>query len=100
MTEHELPKMDEAEWQRRSTFYSSVGQAISLWASMENKLVEIAALLLGTSEIKSGLMFFSISNFHVWLNTIDELFNLEPALQQFRPVWGTESDTLRQLNDV
>jgi hypothetical protein len=44
----------QEDWKERSEFYSSVGQAISMWASMEDLLVEIAALLLDTSEEKAG----------------------------------------------
>ena len=60
----------------RRGLYTRVGQAISFWASMETRLVTIAALLLGTSEQKAGLLMYSIMNFNVWLIIIDELFSM------------------------
>lgn len=63
MTENVPPVVDNAIWKRHQELYSSVGQAISMWASMEGEVVEIAAILLGTTERKTGLVLYSIMNF-------------------------------------
>jgi hypothetical protein len=93
---------DSAQWDRkkRSGFYSSVGQAISVWAAMETNLVEIAALLLGTSEEKAGLLMYSIMNFHVWLDIIDELFSIEARYQTHKAMWTVQKEKLRGMNDT
>jgi hypothetical protein len=67
---------------------------------MEGKLVEIAALLLGTDENKTGLMMYSIMNFNVWLNIIDELFALEPKFSGHKSDWTAVSSDLRAINDT
>jgi hypothetical protein len=84
----------------RSIFYSAVGQAISLWAAMEGTLVEIAAKLFDTTDRKTGLILYSITNFHSWLNIIDELFLLEVKYNSHKPDWGLASARLRSLNDI
>jgi hypothetical protein len=90
----------QEDWEERSEFYRSVGQAISMWASMEDLLVEIAALLLDTSEEKAGLLMYSIINFNVWLNIIDELFSIEPRYQTHKATWTAQSEKLRGMNDT
>jgi hypothetical protein len=87
-------------WEVRASFYAGVGQEISLWASMEGLLIEVTAALLGTTRNKSGLVLYSIMNFHVWLNIIDDLFNLEPQHAHHRNTWTNISDDLRRMNDV
>ena len=84
----------------RRGLYTRVGQAISFWASMETRLVTIAALLLGTSEQKAGLLMYSIMNFNVWLIIIDELFSMEPRYQHHKATWTAQSDELRGMNDT
>lgn len=98
--DEEQKKAFEAEWPRRQDFYSSVGQAISAWAAMETYLVRIASCLLTTTEHKTGLMFYSIMNFHSWLAIIDELFALDPNYSAFRQRWIKASENLKAYNDI
>jgi hypothetical protein len=87
-------------WVNQLPFYASVGEAISLWASMEGRLVQIAAKLLGTTDQKAGLVLYSIANFFAWLGIIEELFILETKYADRKAAWGIASDRLRSLNDV
>lgn len=96
---HSDPPFDADKWKKRADFYAGVGQAISIWASMESKLIEIASHLIGTTNAKAGLILYSM-NFYGWLTLIDELFLLEPKFSQFKESWGDISDKLRGLNDT
>jgi hypothetical protein len=98
----ELTMTDDPEraWETSDTFYSAVGQGISFWTSMEARLVQIAARLMGTTDEKAGLLLYSIMNFHSWLNSIDELFALEPRYSEQRQPWQDTSAKLRGLNDT
>lgn len=97
MSEEKTPA---EHWAERAPFYASVGQGISIWSSMEGRLVEIAAHLLGTSNRKAGLVLYSIMSFFTWLQIIDELFILETRYSAHRSAWGVISDKLRSLNDI
>jgi hypothetical protein len=88
--------MDELEF----TFNALVGQALSQWVRMETILLAIASTLLETSLPKTGLVFYSIQNFHVWLNVIDELFQLEKRYEPHHSDWKKICEQLRQLNDM
>jgi hypothetical protein len=51
--------------------YTSIGQALSQWAGMEDSLIGISCLLLRTHEAtKVGIILYSIANHHTWLNII------------------------------
>jgi hypothetical protein len=67
---------------------------------MEEDLIRMAAILLNISEVKSGLVLYSIANFHVWLNFIDELFSLEPKYATQQVAWIAENSSLKGLNDI
>ena len=67
---------------------------------MEGKVVQIGARLLGTSDVKAGLVFYSIMNFFAWLTIIDELFSLEPRFNSLKETWGPIGSKLRVLNDI
>jgi hypothetical protein len=54
---------------------------------METRLVQIAARLLKTSEVKAGLVMYSIINLHVWLQIIDELFVLDGTYPKSQKMW-------------
>lgn len=99
MAEGDPPQIDDTAWKAYEALYSSIGQAISLWASMEGEIIEVAAILIGTTERKAGLIFYSIMNFYGWLSIIDELFALEPIYESHKPDWGICSEKLRILND-
>lgn len=90
----------DASWKRHEGLYSAVGQAISFWASMEGKVVQIAAMLVGTTDRKAGLLFYSIMNFFSWLTIIDELFAIEPNFNSLKEEWGAISNKLRGMNDI
>jgi hypothetical protein len=102
MTEDDFQneKLEEAKRHLRHTFFSSIGQAISMWGSMENILVSIASLLLNTDPDKAGLIFYSIQNMHVWLNIVDDLFSIDTVFSDKRKEWTKISDRLRGLNDM
>lgn len=100
MSEDDTPQMDAKIWRVRHDFYSSIGQAISHWSSMEDTLVRIAAQLLGTTNEKTGLLLYSIMNFFAWLAIIEELFILEPKFTDHKGEWGVFSDKLRALNNT
>ena len=85
----------------KESFYISVGQAISIWASMETKLVYIFSLLLGISPQRAGLILYSIINFMTWLTLITDMFASEPLLfGQFSSSWNKKFERLRTLNDT
>lgn len=67
---------------------------------MESSLVHLAAILLGATSAKTGVVLYSIQNFHTWLSVIDELFDLNPALRKARPKWTKIAARLRALNDT
>ena len=93
-------ELDIESWEIRAQFYSCVGQAISMWSSMEDQLVQLAASLLGTTEEKTGLLLYSMMNFHGWLNVIDELLVLAKVDDNTKELWADISGKLRKLNDI
>lgn len=50
-----------------------VGRALSRWSLLEEEFVRTASILLACDTKKVGTLLYSIINFSVWLNTIDEL---------------------------
>jgi hypothetical protein len=84
----------------KQQFYAAVGQAISAWSGMESHLVSIAALLLKTHPEKAGLVLYSNQNFHVWLNILDDLFEIEPMFVDLKDSWTKISSDLRSMNDI
>jgi hypothetical protein len=84
----------------KNEFYSNVGQAISAWSGMESVLVGAASILLEVHPEKAGLVLYSNQNFHVWLNIIDGLFELEPKFANLKPTWTKISNDLRGMNDT
>lgn len=82
------------------TFYTSIGQAISAWTGMETALILIAALLLEASSDKTGVVFYSIQNFHLWLNILDELFGFDQDYAKHRRKWTPITSDLRAMNDT
>jgi hypothetical protein len=94
------PETLAVEAEERKLFYSSVGQGISLWSSMESCLIEIAARLLNTTPEKTGLIFYSISNFYTWLSIINELFLAAPEFVEHRKKFTRAGEGLRALNDT
>lgn len=83
----------------RDIFYTAAGQALTVWAGMEEELVVLVALLMPAMTEKAGLIMYSIINFNVWLTIIDELFNLEPKYSEFRSRWNKIGERLRKEKD-
>jgi hypothetical protein len=81
-------------------FQITITQGISTWAATETSLVILASELLGAEANKTGLVLYSITNFHTWLNIIDELFEIDDKFRPYRPQWKKISSTLRGLNDT
>ncbi|MGB6534680.1 MAG: hypothetical protein WBF58_01810 [Xanthobacteraceae bacterium] len=81
-------------------FYAGVGQGISHWARMEERLVQIAARLLRSSERKAGLVLYSIINFYVWIDIIDQLFVLDGTYKNAHAKWQTLVSMLKKENDI
>jgi hypothetical protein len=80
--------------------FISIGQGISIWGLMEGNLVHLFAKLMGSSIEKSGLVLYSIMNFHVWRTIISDLFAFHPDLKEFSSIWNKKAVRLRSLNDV
>lgn len=100
LPDDDYPSGETLSQEERTVFYSSVGQGISLWASMEGCIVELAARLLNTTTEKTGLIFYSIANFYSWISIIDQLFELEPKYADYRRRWTVTTAALRTLNDT
>jgi hypothetical protein len=90
----------EAKLAQVRLFYAGVGQGISQWARMEERLVQITAKLLKTSEKKAGLILYSIINFYVWLDIIDQLFILDASYKDAHAKWQTLVSLLKKENDI
>jgi hypothetical protein len=91
-----------AKWKKenKNFLFMLVGEALSLWAQMEDSLVIIAGMLLRTKFTKAGVILYSIINFNVWLGLIDELFALEPSYDAVKPKWNKAAERLKRLNDT
>jgi hypothetical protein len=88
--------LEEKKW-----LYAAVGEALSQWARMEDLLVAIASLLLRTHEVnKVGIILYSIINFNVWLDIIEELFTLEPIYTTLKPRWNKLGSKLKGLKNT
>jgi len=81
-------------------FYMAVGQGISHWSRMEGRLVQVAARLLRTSEPKAGVVMYSIMNFHIWIQIIDDLFVLDGTYPRSFKMWRKITDRLKGENDI
>jgi hypothetical protein len=90
----------EDQMQDRVLFYSTVGQGISNWTRMEDRIIHFAADLLDTNVQKTGVVFYSIINFNVWLGIIEELLSLDKQLANVRKLWTPIASRLRKLNDI
>lgn len=75
--QEEINKSDKLRRDHKYIFYTTIGQGITAWSGMEEVIVQIAAKLLRTSEVKAGLIMYSTINFYVWLQIIDDLFVLD-----------------------
>jgi hypothetical protein len=48
----------------------------------------------------TGLVLYSINNFHTWLSIIEELFVLDPQYTPLRPDWIKISERLKKCNNI
>jgi hypothetical protein len=83
----------------QNILYVVIGAALTSWAKMEETLVIICSMLLRTTSEKTGLVLFSIINFQVWLNLIDDLFAVDDRYGQFKPKWNKLASRLRGIKD-
>jgi hypothetical protein len=96
----QIKPLSKALVDQAKKFYMAVGQAISHWSRMENRLVQITARLLETTEEKAGLIMYSIINRYVWLQLIDDLFVLDGTYPQSLKLWRKIAESLRAENDI
>jgi len=90
----------QALLQQAKTFYAIVGQGISHWSDVEERLIEVVACLLRTPEPKAGLVMYSIINFNVWLQLIDDLFVLDETYRSSLKQWRQIFEALRKEKDI
>jgi hypothetical protein len=95
-----LKPLSVALLDQAKNFYISVGQGITHWASMEGRLVQIAARLLKTSEEKAGIVFYSIININIWITIIDELFEQDGTYTNSMKAWRKLIGPLRKENKI
>ena len=79
--------------------YLVVGSALTAWATMEEVMVLILALLLRVPDEKAGLILYSTINFNVWISIIDELFAIDELHASLKPRWNKIAERLRRLKD-
>ena len=99
-TADDIREFEELKVEMEDDYYATIGKAISGWSGTEGSLVVIAAILLDTTEVKAGLILYSINNFHSWLSIIDELFAIEPRYRSLRSDWTPIAERLKKLNDT
>lgn len=99
---HAEIKKDAAEISEANEriLWTTVGQALTAWAAMEETLVAMVTLLLRTETDKAGIIMYSIINFNVWLSVISELFALDPDLKSLQPKWNKISARIRKIKDT
>lgn len=81
-------------------FMEAVGRSLSFWAKVEELLVVITGILLGTQSTKAGIIMYSIVNFNVRLNIINELFSIDHDYRRLEPKWNKINEKLRSLRDT
>jgi hypothetical protein len=99
-TEFDRAEFDKIRRELTQDTFRAIGQCITGWAKTESFLVTITAMLLGSGLEKTGLILYSINNFHTWLSIIEELFALDPQFSPLRPDWIAISNRLKKHNDI
>ncbi len=94
-----LEPLSVAKTKQAMKFYTSVGQGISHWSQMEERLIQVAAKLLRSSETKTGLIMYSI-NFYSWIAIIDDLFVLDGTYEKSLKAWRKLVSSLKAENDI
>ncbi len=95
----EVKPLSEGLREQARTFYQTVGIGITTWSEIEGRLVQLVAKLLRTSETKAGLVMYSIINFNVWIDIIEELFELDGYSQSLAE-WKKIAGRLRNENST
>lgn len=67
---------------------------------MEGRIVHLGAELLDSDIQRAGVVFYSITNFNVWLGIIADLLSLNKRLSLAKKEWNGMSNRLRELNDT
>jgi hypothetical protein len=96
----QIKPKSEALLDQAKNFYIVVGQGISHWSRMEESLVLVVAKLLRSSEVKTGMLMYSIINFNVWLQIIDDLFVLDGTYPNSQKKWRQIQKALRAEKDT
>jgi hypothetical protein len=96
----QIKPMSVALIDQAKTFYGVVGQGISHWSHMEERLIQVAARLLRTTEAKAGLVMYSIINFNVWLQIIDDLFVMDGTYPTSFKMWRRVLKALKKEKDI
>jgi len=84
----------------RLALFRNVGLALSSWSEIERLLVIITSTMLRTTPEKTGIILYSVINFNIWLNIIEELFTLEPDFAPLKPRWNKMKARLRSSKDM
>jgi hypothetical protein len=81
--------------------HQQVGRALSMWSTVETLLIAVVTLLLRKPKPSHvGIVMYSIVNFSVWLNIIDDLFLAEPRFASVKPKWNKINSSLRRLKKI
>jgi hypothetical protein len=86
--------------EQRIQFFAAVGQAITFWAATEERLVQIAATLIPTTEDKAGAIFYSINSIHAWMEIIDNLFQIAKPNDKASEKWNDVRKKIKGMNDT
>jgi hypothetical protein len=85
---------------QQETLFTAVGRALSVTSHTDENLVAITGMLLRTKFQMAGVVMYSIINFHVRLNIIDELFSISPHYGSLKPRWNKINEKLRAMQDT
>jgi hypothetical protein len=91
---------EQSKAQHEKYLFMSVGQALSLWAQMEETLVVITGRLVRTEFAKAGIIMYSIINFGIWLSIIDELFSREQLYRPLKRKWNKINERLKKAKRI
>jgi len=100
MREEFAKSADVIEESEQSFLFFLVGTAITHWSYVEDSLVFILRILLRVRGDQAGVILYSITNFQVWLNVINELFVLAPEFATLRQRWNKIGERLRGIKDA
>jgi hypothetical protein len=82
------------------SLFSAVGKALTAWAQIEDLVVALFSMLIGSSQTKAGVIFYSIINFGTWLSIVTELIAQDELYSPFQARWNKLIGRLRGLKEV